>query len=161
MTHATPCKDSAGCKKVAQQLDLLLADTYVLYTKTQNFHWNVVDERFYQLHKLWESQYEELADAVDEIAERHRMIGLKSPASLKQFLALTSLKESDSSLTGDAMLEILVKDHETIIKNLHAGIKIATEHGDDGTADLFIERLRAHEKMAWFLRSHFVNKKGS
>lgn len=144
--------------QIVQQLSSILADNFVLYVKTLNFHWNVVDERFYQLHKLFEEQYEELDAASDELAERIRMLGEKTPASLKSFLSLTSLKESDRSLTGNQMLEALVKDHEEIIKKLHKGIAFANDNGDDGTGDLLIQRLRSHEKMAWFLRSHFVNK---
>lgn len=151
--------DSAACKKIAHYLSRVLADNYVLYTKTQNFHWNVIDPRFYQLHKLWEEQFEDLADANDLFAERMRMLQEKTPASLKEFLALTNLKESEGMLTGDQMLEELVHDHEFMIKNLHTGIPFATDLGDDGTADLFIQRLRAHEKMAWFLRSHLPKQK--
>lgn len=142
---------------IVQRLSTILADNFVLYTKTLNFHWNVVDERFYQLHKLFEEQYEELDAANDELAERIRMLGQKTPASLKSFLSLTSLKETEGTLTGNQMLEALVKDHEAVIKKLHEGIVFANDHGDEGTGDLLIQRLRAHEKMAWFLRSHFVD----
>lgn len=144
-------------KAIVQRLSAILADNFVLYTKTLNFHWNVVDERFFQLHKLFEEQYEELGEANDELAERIRMLQAKSPASLKEFLSLTSLKEElNHSLTGNQMIEALVKDHEAIIKILHENITFANEQGDDGTGDLLIQQLRSHEKMAWFLRSHLV-----
>ena len=154
-----PSTEPTDRKKVAHYLSQVLADNYVLYTKTQNFHWNVIDPRFYQLHKLWEEQFEDLAEANDLFAERIRMLQIRTPASLKQFLTLTCLKESEEILTGDEMLEELVNDHETMIKNLHVGIQLATKLADDGTADLFIQRLRAHEKMAWFLRSHLEQNK--
>lgn len=145
-----------GGAQVAKHLACLLADTYVLYTKTQKFHWNLVDSRFYSLHLLLQSQYEELAEANDEIAERIRMIGFDAPGSLKEFLDLTSLQEGLLKLSGDEMLNKLLQDHQTIIQSLRDGIKLALKNGDEGTADLFIERLRAHEKMAWILRSHFA-----
>lgn len=152
-----PNFDQAASEKIVQFLSILLADTYVLYTKTQKFHWNVIDERFYQLHKLWEEQYQELAEANDELAERIRMLQAPAPGSLKEFLSLTSLKESTTIPNGNAMLQELMTDHETIIQELHIGIILSTDHGDEGTADLLIQRLRAHEKMAWFLRSHLIN----
>jgi starvation-inducible DNA-binding protein len=145
--------------QIVERLSSILADNFVLYAKTLNFHWNVVGERFYQLHKLFEEQYGELDAANDELAERIRMLGEKTPASLKSFLSLTSLKEVEGSLTGNQMLEALVKDHETIIKKLHESIAFANDHSDEGTGDLLIQRLRSHEKMAWFLRSHFETKR--
>lgn len=145
------------CQQVAQRLGLLLADTYVLYTKTQCFHWNIVDPRFYSLHKFLEGQYEELAEAVDIIAERIRMLGERSPGSLAQFLDKTKLKESDGNLKGDDMLKELLQDHETMCRFLREGIDACQEVGDEGTADMFIQRLRDHEKTAWMLRAHFTN----
>lgn len=145
-------------KKISDTLRLVLADTYVLYVKTQNFHWNLIDPRFYPLHKMLEEQYEKLAEAVDQVAERIRALGAISPGSLKEFLNLTSLKESDGILSGDSMLKDLLKDHETVIKALRKGIHEANSLGDDGTGDLLIELIRDHEKTAWILRSHVEKK---
>lgn len=143
-------------RQVSQNLGLILADTYVLYTKTQNFHWNVIDPRFHSLHVFWEKQYEELAEGIDEIAERIRILGERSPGSLKQFLDMTSLNESDGDLSGDEMLEVLLNDHETLCRFIRERIALAAKLGDEGTADLLIQRLRFHEKTAWMLRSHLL-----
>jgi starvation-inducible DNA-binding protein len=140
-------------QQIAQNLSMLLADTYVLYVKTQNFHWNVVDARFYSLHLFLEKEYEKLNKAIDEIAERIRKLGERSPGSLQQFLNITSLKESDEDLTADEMLLELLKDHETICCFLRERIALASKLRDEGTSDLLIQRLRAHEKSAWMLRS--------
>lgn len=135
-------------------LSQLLADTYILYTKTQNFHWNVVDPRFYQLHKFFESQYEELAEALDIIAERIRMLGGRTPASLHQFLELSSLEESTGDLSGDQMIQQLAEDHNYMTDSLRFSIDETSKHGDEGTADMMINRLRSHEKNLWMLKSH-------
>lgn len=141
------------CRRISQDLAVLLADTYILYVKTQNCHWNVVDPKFYSLHKFFEKQYEELAEAIDEIAERIRMLNEKAPASLKEFLELTSLRELNQTLSADQMIHHLVKDHEAIITWLRPMIESVAQLGDEGTSDFFIQRLRAHEKMAWMLNS--------
>jgi starvation-inducible DNA-binding protein len=151
--------DPRACQEVAQQLKTILADTYILYTKTQNFHWNLVDTRFYSLHKFLEDQYEKLAENIDEIAERIRMLGQKAPGSLRQFLELTSLEESTDALSADHMLTDLLSDHEQLGRQLRQAIPLAQKKGDEGTADLFIQSLRFHEKQAWMLRSHFLNEK--
>lgn len=137
----------------------ILADTYLLYLKTQNFHWNMLDTRFISLHKFLEKQYEELAEAVDEIAERIRMLGAHSPATMQAFLKIATLKEPKEGLTGDQMLKMLLNDHETLIENLRKRIGQTTELEDHGTADMFIQRIRFHEKTAWMLRSHFPTMK--
>ena len=152
---STILTDPNACQKVSNLLGQLLADTYVLYVKTQNFHWNVVDARFYFLHKMLEEQYEELAEAVDLIAERIRGLGYKSPASMKQFLELTMLEEASTDLNANQMILQLAEDHQVISRSLHAKIDEGNKYHDDGTVDLFIERLRAHDKTAWMLRSHF------
>lgn len=139
---------------VALQLSKLLSDTYLLYVKTQNFHWNVTDPRFYSLHKFFEEQYEELAEACDLIAERIRAIGAKSPGSMKKFLSLTRLAESEGDRTGTEMLQELLKDHETIITELKKEAEVADKLEDLGSSDLCIQRLRSHEKAAWMIRSH-------
>jgi len=141
--------------EIAHTLSTLLADTFILYTKTLNFHWNIEDPRFVSIHQFLEKQYEALAEMNDEYAERIRMLGFKTPASMKQFLELTSLEEDESSgkLSGDEMLKNLLKDHESIIKQLREGIKQASQAKDEGTADLFIKTIQFHEKSAWMLRS--------
>lgn len=152
---STIMTDPNACQKVSNLLGQLLADTYVLYLKTQNFHWNVVDARFYFLHKMLEEQYEELAEAVDLVAERIRALGCKSPASMKQFLEMTMLEEAGTDLNANQMILQLAEDHQVIARSLHAKIDEGNKYHDDGTVDLFIERLRAHEKTSWMLRSHF------
>jgi len=142
-------------QQVAQFLSFTLADSYVLYAKTQNFHWNIEDTRFYSLHLLLEKQYEDLAEAIDEIAERIRMLGQSAPGSLKQFVEMSSIKEAPVNLSGDEMLLNLLQDHEELIQGIRKQIALSSKLGDEGTADLLIQRLRWHEKTAWMLRSHF------
>src|SRR3990167_5967636 len=113
--------------KLIDGLAHLLADTYVLYLKTQNFHWNVTGLNFHSYHKMFEHQYEELAEAVDTIAERIRSMRAWAPASFKEFLALTSLKESAKNLDSDTMLKTLLSDHEHIASNLNKLFKLAQE----------------------------------
>lgn len=144
---------NVAIQETAQDLGKLLADTYVLYVKTQNFHWNLVDPKFSSLHKFFEEQYEELSEAVDEIAERIRMLNQKSPGSMRAFLTHTRLEESEEDLDGRLMVEQLLSDHEFIIAELRKDIAKASERGDEGTADLMVQRLRVHEKQAWMLRS--------
>lgn len=142
------------CSDIAQTLSQVLANTYVLYTKTQNFHWNLVDARFYSLHLLFEKQYEELADAVDLLAERMRMINAKAPGSMREFLELTLLEESVGSLSGNEMIRELNEDHIFCANALRPLVGEIADRGDEGTSDLFVSLLRAHEKNAWMLHSH-------
>jgi starvation-inducible DNA-binding protein len=140
--------------KVADELTHLLADTYALYLKTQNFHWNVTGPLFPQLHLLFESQYEELAEAVDVIAERIRALGSFAPASFSEFQKLSSLKEATGAHpSAEQMVKTLLKDHETISQHLHIIFEKAEQANDQGTLDMITERMRAHEKTAWMLRS--------
>src|SRR5262245_46637601 len=104
----TAVLDRGTGQKTGQFLSQLLSDTYILYVKTQNFHWNIRDERFYSLHSMFEKQYEELAEAVDELAERLRMLNLTAPGSMREFLAKGTIQESAATLTGDAMLQQLI-----------------------------------------------------
>jgi starvation-inducible DNA-binding protein len=140
--------------EVARLLAVLLADTYLLYVKTQNFHWNVIDSRFYSLHQLFQKQYEELAEAIDEIAERIRMLGKQAPGSMQQFQELSNLQETTASHSGDEMMRKLANDHAVIIEFLNTSIATSQELGDEGSADLMIQRLRAHDKQHWMLKSH-------
>ncbi len=148
---------SGGNQKVVDFLKRILADTYVLYVKTQNFHWNVVDTRFRSLHKLFEDQYEDLAEAVDLLAERVRVFNVPAPGSMRRFLELASLKESGEEIQdGDMMLVELYQDHQTLSNALREGITLADDHDDPATADVFTQRLREHDKVSWMLRSHLL-----
>lgn len=145
-------------EEMAEILAQQLADTYILYLKTQNYHWNIVDPRFYSLHKLFEEHYEELAEALDLIAERMRMIDQIAPATMREFLELTELKEGNSGFSGDEMIRDLMNDNILMADKARAAIERATEVGDDGTMDMFTDRLRELEKRAWMLKSHLGKK---
>lgn len=149
--------DLSSRQKIKQLLETWLADSYILYIKTQNFHWNVIDPKFYSLHKMFEEQYEEIVKGIDEIAERIRMLGLKSPGSMKEFLEISTLNEAEGDFTANEMISILLEDHETIGNYLRAEIEETTKFGDHGTADLMIQRLRFHEKTAWMLRASITS----
>jgi starvation-inducible DNA-binding protein len=140
-------------QKVGEGLTHLLADTYVIYLKTQNFHWNVRGPNFPTLHKFFEEQYLELAEAVDTIAERIRALHMVAPASFAQYLKLTSLDEETTLLSAEDMLKQLLNDHQTISRHLTRLFEQADQAGDEGTADLIVERMRWHEKTTWMLRS--------
>lgn len=144
--------------KITTKLRHFLSDTFVLYVKTLNFHWNMVSTEFYMYHRLLQKQYEELAEAADELAERIRMLGHPSPGSMKEFLQLTCLKESATHLPVEEMIRKLVGDHEKLIEHCHALIQFTEEVLDQGTADLLIGRIRSHSKQAWLLRSHLEKR---
>lgn len=145
--------NEANRKKIAEELSKLLADTYTLYLKTQNFHWNVTGPMFHSHHVLFEKLYTELAEAVDVIAERIRALGFPAPASFAQFAKLTSIKESINPPSAEEMIKQLVTDQETLVRTARAIFPHADEVNDEVTADLLTERLAAHEKNAWMLRS--------
>ncbi|WP_341793242.1 MULTISPECIES: Dps family protein [unclassified Rickettsia] len=133
-------------------LEVILADSYALYLKTQNYHWNVEGLEFRSLHLLFEGQYEDLAEGIDELAERIRT--LKSKVSpLSDLMKHTSIKEPNINSNSTAMLKDLVHDQEIIIATLYKGVKISQEEGDEGTADMLINRLKVHEKNKWMLSS--------
>jgi len=140
-----------------ETLSQLLADTYVLQAKTQNYHWHLQSSNFIALHSLFETQYNEMRDGIDELAERIRILGCRAPATLAQFLELSSIPEDEDDLTSDEeMLQALVDAHTHIITNLRTALEPLKQGNDDGTIDLLVERLRAHEKMHWVLDSHMV-----
>lgn len=139
--------------KIAEGLARLLADTYTLYLKTHNFHWNVTGPMFNTLHTMFETQYNELALAVDQIAERIRSLGVHAPGSYKQFLALTSLDEETNVPTAEEMVLQLVKGHEAVARTARTIFPIAEDGRDESTTDLLTQRLQIHEKTAWMLRS--------
>jgi starvation-inducible DNA-binding protein len=132
----------------------ILSDTYVLYVKTQNFHWNVVHPTFQMLHQLFQKQYEELAEAIDILAEQVRILGATPPHTMRQFLDRATLIEAEGSRPAPQMLQELSNDHERLIARIRTAIRQAQEANDEGTADLLIDRLRSHEKTLWMLRSH-------
>lgn len=139
--------------KIADELSHFLADTYVVYLKTQNFHWNVTGPNFAALHKLFEEQYQQLADAVDVIAERIRALGETAPASLSEFQKLTSIKEETGTPSAENMLRKLAKDHEVLVEHANIVFTKAEKAADQATMDLLIERIREHEKTIWMLKS--------
>lgn len=140
-------------KNIAQGLGRLLADTYTLYLKTHNYHWNVTGPLFSSLHLMFEGQYTELAVAVDDIAERIRALGERAPASYKAFSKLTSIKENDSELSAEKMVADLVAGHEAVVRTAREIFPMADDAHDEPTVDLLTQRMQTHEKTAWMLRS--------
>lgn len=143
---------------VTNFLSHLLADEFVLYTKTRNAHWNIIGQDFYPMHKLFEIQYEQLDDIIDEVAERIRAIGHYAPATLGLYLQLTHLTEKSRQHNDSAgYIKELLADHESIIIHLRENIdQITDEYKEAGTGDFITGLLKTHEKMAWFLRSHLA-----
>ena len=140
-------------QKIADGLSRVLADTYTLYLKTHNFHWNVTGPQFNTLHTMFETQYTELATAVDLIAERIRALGHYAPGSYKQYAKLSSIAEADDVPSATDMLKQLVEGHESVAKTARKVFPAAEKADDQPTADLLTERLQIHEKTAWMLRS--------
>ena len=140
-------------KEIAEGLSRVLADTYTLYLKTHNFHWNVTGLMFQPLHLLFETQYNELALAVDEIAERIRALGFPAPGTYADFVRLSSIQEDEGVPPAQAMIRKLLQGHETVIRTARGVMPVAEKAQDQGTADLLTVRMRAHEKTAWMLRS--------
>lgn len=135
-------------------LNSFLSSTFVLYVKTLNFHWNLVGEQFYMHHKLLEEQYKELAGAIDEIAERLRMLDHSPASSMKEFLSLADLKEAGTKGKDQSMIKELSKDHRTLVNLAKELVTQSDKNNDPGTSDLLIQRIRAHDKAAWILESH-------
>ncbi len=141
---------------IAQGLSRLLADTYSLYLKTHNFHWNVTGPQFQTLHTMFETHYTELATAVDDIAERIRALGVYAPGSYSNFASLTVIEEEKGVPSANDMMTQLTRDHELVAKTARSIFPIAEEANDEVTADLLTQRLQVHEKTAWMLRSMLV-----
>jgi starvation-inducible DNA-binding protein len=153
---STPIKtglDSSDRKELATAVSKALSETYVLYTKTQAIHWNVVGPMFYSLHKLTETQYEDLAEATDLIAERIRALGSAAPGSFGEFLELSDITESRDKLTAEQAVTMLCRDHEIAASTFREATKLADELDDVVTADMLTQRMAEHEKAAWMLRS--------
>ena len=139
--------------QIAGALAKVLADTYTLYMKTHNFHWNVKGPMFQTLHLMFEQQYNELWLAADAIAERIRTLGFPAPGTYKQFAALSSITEDDGVPVADDMIRRLVEGHETSARTARDAFKLADEVNDQPTCDLLTQRMQVHEKTAWMLRS--------
>jgi starvation-inducible DNA-binding protein len=134
-------------------LSKLLADTYILYLKTQNFHWNIHGPEFFSLHKLSEEQYAEMATAIDEIAERIRALGFYVEGSMESFLKQTSIREDHEVHPKLVYIEGLIEAHEAVIRDCRALGDLAEDHHDHATVDLMGRRLNFHEKAAWMLHA--------
>ncbi len=140
-------------ERIAAGLARLLGDSYTLYLKTHNYHWNVTGPQFNTLHQMFEVQYTELATAVDEIAERIRALGVKAPGSYKAFAELTSIDDGTGEESADDMIRQLVLDQETVVRTAREVFPLAEAANDEPSADLLTQRMQLHEKTAWMLRS--------
>ena len=145
--------------KVANGLGELLADSYSLYLKTHNFHWNVTGPMFQTLHLMFETHYTELALAVDLIAERIRALGFIAPATYSEFSKLTRIKEQNGNILAIEMIKDLIIAHEVVTKTARSILTIADKANDQVTLDLLTQRLQIHEKTVWMLRSLIVVNK--
>jgi starvation-inducible DNA-binding protein len=144
--------DETGRAAIAESLSRLLADTYTLYLKTQNYHWNVEGPQFHALHTMFEEQYVELRDAVDRIAERIRALGFPAPGSYAEYSKLTSIEEAEPGIADSIdMVRALAAGHETLAGSARATVDVSEEAGDVATADLATNRVEVHEKTAWML----------
>jgi len=143
--------------KVAEGLSRMLADTYTLYLQTHKFHWNVTGPMFQTLHLMFETQYTELALAVDLIAERIRALGYFAPGSYAEFAKLASIKEVDGVPRAEEMIRLLVSGQEAVVRTARAVFPTAEVAGDQASVDLLTQRMQLHEKTAWMLRSLLDN----
>ena len=138
---------------IAEGLSRLLADTYTLYLKTHNFHWNVTGPMFQTLHLMFETQYTELALAVDAIAERIRSIGFPAPGTYKKYVELSSIKEDEGIPKAEDMIRLLVEGQDAVVRTARSLFPVVEKANDEATADLLTQRIQLHEKTAWMLRS--------
>ncbi|MCC7088833.1 MAG: DNA starvation/stationary phase protection protein [Chloroflexi bacterium] len=145
--------DAASREDIAGGLSRVLADTYTLYLKSHNFHWNVTGPMFQTLHLMFEQHYSELALAVDELAERIRALGFPAPGTYRQFAELASIKEDAGVPAATDMIRLLVAGHETVARTAREVFKVAEAANDQPTLDLLTQRMQVHEKTAWMLRS--------
>ena len=139
--------------EIADGLSHVLADTYTLYLKTHNYHWNVTGPLFNTLHLMFETQYNELWLAVDLIAERIRSLGTFAPGTYRELGALTAIAEADGVPKAEDMIRDLVIGHETVVRTVRSMFAAADDAGDEPTTDLLTQRMQEHEKTAWMLRS--------
>lgn len=139
---------------IANELSKVLADSYILYLKTHNYHWNVTGELFHSLHEQFEEQYTELAEAIDEIAERIRSLGYRAPGTFKEFNELTSIEEDTEEPEALEMVRRLAVGNEQVLRTARQALQPANDGEDEATVDLLTRRLDVHSKTAWMLRSH-------
>ncbi|MFU8812285.1 MAG: Dps family protein [Balneolaceae bacterium] len=139
---------------IAKGLSRVLADSYMVYLKTHNYHWNVTGELFHSLHEQFEQQYTELAEAIDVIAERIRALGHRAPGSFLEYNELTSIKEDTKLPNALDMVRRLAIDNETILRTAREALPACEEADDEASIDLLTQRLHVHSKTAWMLRSH-------
>ncbi len=140
-------------KEIAEGLSRVLADTYTLYLKTHNYHWNVTGPLFNTLHLMFEAQYNELALAVDEVAERIRALGFPAPGTYAAYAQLSAIKEEEGVPAAEQMIKNLVEGHETLVRTARSVFPAADDANDEPTADLLTQRMQSSEKTAWMLRS--------
>jgi starvation-inducible DNA-binding protein len=145
--------DAAKRQEIANGLSRVLADSYTLYLKTHNFHWNVTGPMFQALHVMFETQYTELALAVDAVAERIRSLGVPAPGTFAQFEQLSSIRQENGVPDAQEMIRLLVAGHETVARTARQVFTVAEDASDQPTCDLLTQRMQVHEKTAWMLRS--------
>jgi starvation-inducible DNA-binding protein len=160
-TTSLPMVANKDALRVADALSNVLADTFILYLKTHNFHWNVTGPMFGTLHQMFEEQYNELWLTVDAIAERIRSLGFIAPGSYGEFTRLTYLQEAPAAMNASEMIAELLRDHETTARTAHSALAVARTALDAPTEDLLTQRLAAHEKAAWMLRSLLAEERPS
>lgn len=149
--------ETEALSKITDILEQQLADEHVLYIKLRNYHWNVRGMYFQPLHALFQEQYTQLEEQIDDIAERIRSLGAYASGSMRAFIDRSKLSETNH-MNGDAaaMLNALLSDHESIIRQLREGVEVVTNVGDAGTADFLTALMEIHEKMAWMIRAHIA-----
>ena len=160
-TTPLPIVEDKDMQRVADALSNVLADTFIVYLKTHNFHWNVTGPMFHTLHQMFEEQYNELWLAVDPIAERIRSLGFSAPGSYGEFAKLTYLQESPVARNATEMIAELLRDHETTARTVRSALAVARTAVDAPTEDLLTQRLAAHEKAVWMLRSLLAEERSS
>ena len=151
---STKTETASTVDAVVKGLETLLADSYALMAQTHLAHWNVEGPDFFQLHTAFQTQYEELFTAVDEIAERLRGLEAYAPGGLASLAALSGLGEMDRRQSAKDFVAHLIEGHETLLARAVEGRKTAGEAGDAETEDLFIQRIQVHQKTLWMLKSH-------
>lgn len=145
--------DEDARASVVEYLNVILADHYLLMLKTHNYHWNVKGELFKSMHDLTEDQYNNMFDAIDEIAERIRALGFDAPGTFRSYAQLSSIEEAKMGISALEMAADLTASHENLIRNMRKALEKADQAGDEVSVDLLTERLNVHEKAAWMLRS--------
>lgn len=140
-------------KKIAESLYNVLGNSYALAIKTQNYHWNVVSPNFKSLHEMFGGQYEELSDAIDEIAERIRALDINVAASFGAFAKTSKIKDGNEKTKAQIMVKELLADNQTLVKIIGDALKVTQKEGDEASADMLINRLEVHDKNAWMLKS--------